>query len=122
MGSSNIGALANEIAMLARLGAVLMTLSAVCEPALAESAKPPDLDLRGGSSTVTITGDRDVITIEMSPDGAILWNGTPVTCKQMNARFRSMWAKDKRSAFEAMPCRRLRALGKELDQDVRRAN
>src|SRR5262249_14536633 len=109
--------------MFARVSAVLcvMTLSVVCGSALAKPAKPSDLDLRGGS-TITIAGAGPAITIEMSPDGTILWNGTPVTCKQMNARFRSIWPKDKRSAFKAIPCGHLRALGRELDQDTHRIN
>ena len=88
--------------MIARLGAVLcvVVLSAICQAALAEPMHD-NLDLRPGTSSV-VGSDDHLITIERNLDGTYLWNGTPVTCKQMNDRFRIMWAKDKNVMYKAI--------------------
>ena len=105
------------ISMPARLGAVLCvaTLSVVCQAALAEPTKHY-LNLRRGTSSVVIS-DGHLITIEKRLDGTLLWDGTPVTCKQMNARFRSMWSKDKSTVTKAI-CARPEAIGQDQDQDT----
>lgn len=88
--------------MPARLGAVLcvVALGVVCQSALAEPMHHY-LNLRRGTSSV-IGSDDHLITIERTSSGTYLWAGTPVTCKQMNTRFRNMWAKDKSIILRAM--------------------
>jgi len=100
--------------MSARLGAILcvVTLSVVFQAALAEPMKHY-LNLRRGTSSA-IVSDGSVITIEVTPDGTTLWNGTPVTCKQMNARFRSMWSKDKSTVLKNLRCEGPKALRRDL--------
>ena len=78
----------------------MAAINLACQSALAEPMHHY-LKLRRGTSSV-ITSEGQLITIKMTSHGILLWNGTPVTCKQMNARFQSMWAKDKHTILKAM--------------------
>jgi len=104
--------------MPARLGAVLcvVMLSGVFQAALAEPMKHY-LNTRPGTKSA-IGSDGNVIIIEVKPDGTTLWNGTPVTCKQMNARFRSMWSKDKHTVVKNLQCESLEAARRDLHPDT----
>jgi hypothetical protein len=42
----------------------------------------------------------DSIVIAVRRDGVILWNGTPITCKQLNSRFLGILSKDERPKFK----------------------
>jgi hypothetical protein len=104
--------------MSARLGAILcaVTLSVAFKAALAEPMHHY-LDLRRGTSSA-IVSDGSVIMIGRTADGTTLWNGTPVTCKQMNARFRSMWSKDKHTVIKNLQCEHPDAVRQDLHPHI----
>jgi hypothetical protein len=85
-----------------RLHAVLVgAIFAACSSsATADTPPQPNFDYKGEAAVITVR-----------KDGVILWNKTPITCKQLNARILSGIPKEKWVQYK-IPC------GTKANQDT----